>query len=67
MGRRLGRVTVGEGVESLEDWQPLSQLGCDLARGYFMARPVSVDDVLPVATQLHRTLREKALPVSGLH
>lgn len=66
MGRRLGMVTVGEGVESLEDWQLLSQLGCDLAQGYFMSRPVSFDDLVPVTTQLHRKLREKVLPVSGV-
>lgn len=66
MGRRLGMVTVGEGVESLEDWLLLSQLGCDLAQGYFMSRPVSFDDFVPVTTQLHRTLREKVLPASGV-
>lgn len=59
MGHRLGMVTVGEGVESRDDWQLLGQLGCDLAQGYFMARPVSFDDFVSVTTRLHRSLREK--------
>ncbi|WP_018411057.1 EAL domain-containing response regulator [Methyloversatilis thermotolerans] len=59
MGHRLGMVTVGEGVETLEDWQLLSQLGCDLAQGYFMSPPVSFDEFVPVTTRLHRTLRDR--------
>jgi EAL domain-containing protein (putative c-di-GMP-specific phosphodiesterase class I) len=59
MGRRLGMVTVGEGVERIEDLHLLRQLGCELAQGYFVSRPVSFDDFLPVVTHLHRSLTEK--------
>jgi EAL domain-containing protein (putative c-di-GMP-specific phosphodiesterase class I)/AmiR/NasT family two-component response regulator len=65
MGHRLGMVTVGEGVETLDDWLLLAQLGCDLAQGYFMARPVSFDDFVPVTTRLHRTLRERLPTQTG--
>ncbi|MBI5255557.1 MAG: EAL domain-containing response regulator [Burkholderiales bacterium] len=40
MGRRLGIVTVAEGVETQADWQLLRLLGCDLAQGYLIARPM---------------------------
>ncbi|MDP3289792.1 MAG: EAL domain-containing response regulator [Methyloversatilis sp.] len=59
MGRRLGMVTVGEGVERIEDLHLLRHLGCELAQGYFVSRPVSFDDFLPVVTHLHRSLTEK--------
>lgn len=31
---------VAEGVETQSDWDALAALGCDLAQGYFMARPL---------------------------
>lgn len=65
MGHRLGMVAVGEGVETLQDWQVLSQLGCDLAQGYFMARPVSFDDFVPVTTRLQRALSERLRTHAG--
>jgi EAL domain-containing protein (putative c-di-GMP-specific phosphodiesterase class I)/DNA-binding NarL/FixJ family response regulator len=43
MAKRLGIAAVAEGVESTEDWQLLRKLGCDLAQGYFFARPMPAD------------------------
>lgn len=40
MGRQLGMQTIAEGVEDIEDWKVLKELGCDLAQGYFCARPM---------------------------
>ncbi len=40
LSRKLGLVTVAEGVESVEDWQMLAELGCNIAQGYLIARPV---------------------------
>ncbi|KPQ05836.1 MAG: EAL domain protein [Rhodobacteraceae bacterium HLUCCA12] len=40
MGRQLGMQTIAEGVEDIEDWRVLKDLGCDLAQGYFCARPM---------------------------
>lgn len=34
---------VGEGVESLEQLDALRALGCDLAQGFYLGRPMSVD------------------------
>lgn len=36
----LGCKTVAEGVETLEHWELLANLGCDIAQGYFLAKPM---------------------------
>lgn len=46
LGRRLGMRIVAEGVETLQDWQTVAQLGCDLAQGYYIARPMPGSDLL---------------------
>lgn len=40
MARQLGMQSVGEGVEDQADWDCLRSLGCDVAQGYFIARPM---------------------------
>ncbi|MBN6113324.1 EAL domain-containing protein [Xanthomonas bonasiae] len=40
MAQRLGLSTVAEGIETVEDWQLLQELGCDLGQGYLLARPM---------------------------
>lgn len=47
MGKTLGMNVIAEGVESEEDWFRLEEMGCDLAQGYFIARPMPAEDVLP--------------------
>ena len=32
--------TVAEGIETPADWEALKGMGCDLAQGYFIARPL---------------------------
>lgn len=36
----LGLKTVAEGIETQEDWDTLKALGCDIAQGYLIARPL---------------------------
>jgi EAL domain-containing protein (putative c-di-GMP-specific phosphodiesterase class I) len=38
---------VGEGIEDQDDWNFLSQMGCDVGQGYFIARPMPAADVVP--------------------
>lgn len=45
MGHRLGAITVAEGVESLPDWRLLQELGCDMAQGYLIAKPMPGADL----------------------
>jgi EAL domain-containing protein (putative c-di-GMP-specific phosphodiesterase class I)/AmiR/NasT family two-component response regulator len=40
LARKLGLSTVAEGVETVEDWQMLAELGCDIAQGWLIGRPV---------------------------
>ncbi len=40
IARQLGLRTVAEGVEDRADWDHLRSLGCDLAQGYFIAKPM---------------------------
>ncbi len=41
IARQLGMRSVAEGVELHADWELLRELGCDVAQGYFIARPMS--------------------------
>jgi len=45
MARRLNLKTVVEGVETLDDWRIVSSLGCDIAQGYFIAKPMPGEDL----------------------
>ena len=40
MAKKLGILTVAEGIETEEDWDLLRELGCDLAQGYLIAKPL---------------------------
>jgi EAL domain-containing protein (putative c-di-GMP-specific phosphodiesterase class I) len=38
--RELGVTSVAEGIECRQDWEFMRSLGCDLAQGYLIARPM---------------------------
>jgi len=44
MARQLGMKSVAEGIEDRADWDFLRALGCDVAQGYFIARPMPAPD-----------------------
>jgi EAL domain-containing protein (putative c-di-GMP-specific phosphodiesterase class I)/ActR/RegA family two-component response regulator len=43
LGRQLGLVVLAEGVENAVLWQWLQKAGCELAQGYFIARPMALE------------------------
>lgn len=45
MAHRLGLTVVAEGVESGDLWDWVAGCGCDLAQGYFIARPMPAADL----------------------
>jgi EAL domain-containing protein (putative c-di-GMP-specific phosphodiesterase class I)/FixJ family two-component response regulator len=45
LARKLGLKAVAEGVETIEDWQMLAELGCDIAQGWLIGRPVPGSEV----------------------
>ena len=40
LAKQLGMQSVAEGVEDMDDWAFLRRTGCDLAQGYFIAKPM---------------------------
>ena len=44
MARKLKIVSVAEGVETQEDWNLLRECHCDLAQGFFIAKPMPAAD-----------------------
>ena len=45
LGRNLGLRVVAEGVETEEAWDRLAELGCDIAQGYLLTRPVPPEEL----------------------
>ena len=45
MARQLGMKSVAEGVEDHADWDFMRMLGCDVAQGYLIARPMPAGDL----------------------
>ena len=59
LGHALGLLVVAEGVETVAQLSTLRDLGCDLAQGYYLARPAPANNVLPI-------LRQPAAPIQAL-
>jgi EAL domain-containing protein (putative c-di-GMP-specific phosphodiesterase class I)/CheY-like chemotaxis protein len=45
LARQLRMEAVAEGVQDHADWNFLRERGCDLAQGYFIARPMPAEDL----------------------
>jgi EAL domain-containing protein (putative c-di-GMP-specific phosphodiesterase class I) len=60
LGQSLGVATVAEGVETVEDWKLLRNLGCDLAQGYLLAKPMPAEELVGWMRQDRRRLRALA-------
>jgi EAL domain-containing protein (putative c-di-GMP-specific phosphodiesterase class I) len=60
LGQRLGVATVAVGVETQEDWTLLRDLGCDMAQGYLLAKPMPAEDLAAWIRQDRRRLRALA-------
>lgn len=43
LAKELKMTSVAEGIESQDIWNRLEQLGCDLAQGYLISKPIPVD------------------------
>jgi EAL domain-containing protein (putative c-di-GMP-specific phosphodiesterase class I) len=51
LARSLKMLSVAEGVQDRPDWDLLGRLGCDVAQGYFIARPMSEEGLEAWAMQ----------------
>ncbi len=61
LARQLGIEVVAEGVEDRADWDFLRRSGCDLAQGYFVARPMPAAELLGWIAAWEARLRDEAL------
>jgi EAL domain-containing protein (putative c-di-GMP-specific phosphodiesterase class I)/ActR/RegA family two-component response regulator len=43
IAKRLGMISVAEGVETEQDWHLLREIECDTAQGYFIGRPMRAE------------------------
>jgi EAL domain-containing protein (putative c-di-GMP-specific phosphodiesterase class I) len=51
IARKLGLKAVAEGVETRTDWELLKSLGCDVAQGYFIAKPMAAIELIEWAAR----------------
>ncbi|WP_407456604.1 EAL domain-containing protein [Fibrobacter sp.] len=52
MAKKLGIHTLAEGVETLEQYEYLKQIGCELIQGYYFSKPLPVEDFHTKRTDL---------------
>jgi predicted signal transduction protein with EAL and GGDEF domain len=62
LARNLGLHVVAEGVETEDMWNRLRELGCELAQGFYVARPMPADDVLAWAARWNSSAHRRLLP-----
>ncbi|MFC1603200.1 EAL domain-containing protein [Pseudomonadota bacterium] len=55
LGHELGMTVVAEGIETQKTWDMLSDIGCDIAQGYFIAKPMSGKDFSAWALEHNHT------------
>jgi diguanylate cyclase len=61
LGHRLGLQVVAEGVENRATLEALTRLGCDFVQGYYVSRPLPVDEVTTwLSHGRHRAHQETA-------
>ena len=46
----LGRRVIAEGIEDLETLEMLRTIGCDIAQGYYLAKPMRFDAMQKLVT-----------------
>lgn len=44
MAHKLGIRSVAEGVETKQDWEMLKKMDCDIGQGYYIAKPMPVEE-----------------------
>jgi diguanylate cyclase (GGDEF)-like protein/PAS domain S-box-containing protein len=60
LGDSLGLTIVAEGVETVEQWIALDELGCTVGQGYLWSPPIPASSFAPLVTGLRRRTTPKA-------
>jgi diguanylate cyclase (GGDEF)-like protein len=56
LARNLGLKVVAEGIEDQAAWDVLRDMGCDIAQGYFLSKPVAGELLSPWLAERARTI-----------
>jgi predicted signal transduction protein with EAL and GGDEF domain len=59
LARNLGKQVCAEGVETEEQWNRLYEMGCDLAQGYWISRPLPADGLMKWLTDSFWGMKEE--------
>jgi EAL domain-containing protein (putative c-di-GMP-specific phosphodiesterase class I) len=51
LARNLGKQVCDEGVETEAQWSMLVEMGCDLAQGYWISRPLPAAELMTWLTE----------------
>ena len=51
MSKELNMTTVAEGVENKEQYDTLKEIGCDLIQGYYLSKPMNVNEFMDVISK----------------
>jgi len=62
MGHNFGLKVVAEGIEDRETFNMLKDMGCDLAQGYFLSKPICMKDLIIWLDK--RVGRQRLKPIS---
>lgn len=54
LARKLNLGVVGEGVETIDEWQMLADLGCTFAQGYLISRPIAGEQLPDIVAHWRR-------------
>ncbi|MGO9336672.1 MAG: putative bifunctional diguanylate cyclase/phosphodiesterase [Terracidiphilus sp.] len=66
LGRTLSLEIVAEGVETAEQQEFLTRLGCDSLQGFLLGRPVPAEQFILAASQSNAAARRNLLEMPGL-
>ena len=55
----LGLSVIAEGIETRDAWERLMAMGCDVAQGYYMSRPLPAGELAVWAQEFWRSARKR--------
>jgi CheY-like chemotaxis protein len=61
LGANLSLEVTAEGVENREAWDMLARMGCGMAQGYYLSRPLPAEGVVPWLVTFHETVTQPAV------
>jgi EAL domain-containing protein (putative c-di-GMP-specific phosphodiesterase class I)/ActR/RegA family two-component response regulator len=61
MAEALGMKTIAEGIEEVEDWHAIRNLGCNDVQGYLVAKPMPLDSLAAWIKQWDEKVSQSAL------